>query len=87
MPVEQWHLSKSVPITFIFAIVLQTVAIVWFFADLSGSVETNSRDIIRHDTRIETLESAVQDQAISLARMSENIQAIRDIIETIAQQE
>lgn len=80
---EQWHLSKSVPLTFLFAIVLQTVTLVWFIANLNSSVENNSREIIRHETRIQSLETAVQSQAVSVARMDENIQAIRSMIENL----
>lgn len=79
---EQWHLSKSVPISFIFAILTQTVVLVWFIANLNSNVETNARDIIRHETRIQNLEAAVQSQAVSLGRMDENIQAIRALIES-----
>lgn len=78
---EQWHLSKSVPISFIFAILTQTIVLVWFIANLNSNVETNARDIIRHEARIQSLEAAVQSQAVSLARMDENIQAIRALIE------
>jgi cell division protein FtsB len=81
---EQWHLSKSVPITFIFAIILQTITLVWFIANLNSTVENNSREIVRNETRIESLEQVVQSQAVAIARMDENIQAIRDIVETMA---
>jgi len=79
---EQWHLSKSVPITFLFAILVQTVTLVWFIANLNSSVDNNARDLIRHETRIQSLETAVQSQAVAVARMDENIQAIRTLIET-----
>jgi cell division protein FtsB len=80
---EQWHLSKSVPITFLFAILLQTVTLVWFIANLSSSVENNAREILRHETRIQALEAVVQTQAVAVARMDENIQAIRSMIENL----
>jgi cell division protein FtsB len=80
---EQWHLSKSVPISIIGAVVVQTVTIVWFIANLNANVQINTRDLVRHETRIETLEASVQSQAISMARMDENIQAIRDMVEQL----
>jgi hypothetical protein len=82
---EQWHLSKSVPISFIFAILMQTVALVWFVSSLNASVETNARDIVRHETRLTALEQVVQSQALTLARMDENIKAIRDHLERTGQ--
>jgi hypothetical protein len=84
---ENWHLSKSVPITFIAAVVFQTGAIGWFISELNASVETNARDLLRHETRIEVLETAAQSQAVALARMDANIQAIRDIVEQMARTE
>jgi cell division protein FtsB len=81
---EPWHLSKSVPLSIILAVVAQTVTLVWFIAGLTASIDRNTRDIIRHETRIETLEASVQSQAISVARMDENIQAIRAMLEQMA---
>lgn len=83
---EQWHLSKSVPISIIGAVIVQTVTIVWFIAELNANVQMNTRDLVRHETRIETLEASAQAQAISVARMDENIQAIRDMVEQLMRQ-
>jgi cell division protein FtsB len=81
---EPWHLSKSVPLSIIFAVIVQTVTLVWFIAGLNASIENNARDIVRHETRLESLETSVQNQAISVARMDENIQAIRQMLEQMA---
>lgn len=81
---EPWHLSKSVPLSIIFAVVVQTVTLVWFIAGLNASIDNNARDIVRHETRLESLETSVQNQAISVARMDENIQAIRQMLEQMA---
>lgn len=84
---ESWHLSKSVPITFILAIVGQTVALVWYVSTLDAAVESNSRDLVRNETRIETLEKTVQQQAVTLARIDANLEAIRNIVEKMANRE
>lgn len=78
---SQWHLSKSVPITFILAIVGQTVALIWFVASLRNDVDNNQAQIVRHEIRLETVENIVQNQAVMLARIDENLKAIRDAIE------
>ena len=78
---SQWHLSKSVPITFILAIVAQTVALIWFVATLRNDVDSNASQILRHEVRLESIEDIVQSQAIMLARIDENLKAIRDAIE------
>ena len=81
---EPWHLSKSVPLSIIFAVIAQTVTLVWFIAGLNASIDSNAKDIVQHETRLEALETSVQNQAISVARMDENIQAIRQMLEQMA---
>lgn len=81
---DSWHLSKSIPLTLIFAITCQTVALIWFVASLSNDIDTAKKELIRQDTRISTLESVVQSQAVTMARMDENIKAIRDAVEMMA---
>lgn len=78
---ESWHLSKSVPASLIFAIVCQTVALIWFVATLSNDVAYNQMANVKQDIKIETLEKIVQGQAVTMARMDENIGAIRDMLE------
>jgi hypothetical protein len=80
----QWHLSKSVPITFILAIILQTIALIWFVATLRNDVDANQKEILRIETRTESLESVVQTQAITLGRIDENIKSIRMILDSMA---
>lgn len=78
---DNWHLSKSVPISFILAIIAQTTALVWFVASMSNGIDNNAKEIVRHDTRIKSLETIVQDQAVTMARIDENIKAIRNMME------
>lgn len=80
----QWHLSKSVPITFILAIMLQTIALIWFVATLRNDVDTNKKEIVRLEARTENLESVVQTQAVTLGRIDENIKSIRIILDNMA---
>lgn len=83
---EPWHLSRSVPVTLIFAIVCQTVALIWFVASLSSDVDANKMTNARQDAKIESLERIVQNQAVTMARMDENIKSIRDLLENMAKQ-
>ena len=78
---DSWHLSKSVPISFIVAIVLQTAALVWYVSTLDSAIKQNSKDILRNETRLNTIERIVQSQAVTLGRMDENIKAIREMME------
>jgi len=79
-----WTMTKSIPISFILAIIGQTIALVWYVSSLDNAIENNKKDLIKHETRIEALEAVVQSQAVTLGRMDENIKAIRDSVEKMA---
>jgi hypothetical protein len=79
---ENWHLSKSVPITVIVTIVMQSLGLVWYVSTLDASVSTNAREIARHEVRIIEIEKTSQIQAVMLGRIDENIKAIRMVIES-----
>lgn len=83
---DSWHLSKSVPVTFITAIIGQTIALVWFVASLNSGIQVNTRELVRHETRLQNLEISVQAQAVTMGRMDENIKAIREAVERMAGQ-
>ena len=85
MTKENWHLSKSVPATFLLAIAVQTVGLVWYMSSLDATVETNAREIARHEIRINEVERTAQAQAVSLGRIDENIKAIRNMVEKMAE--
>lgn len=78
---ESWHLSKSVPITFILAIILQTFGVIWYMSTLDANVTLNARDIARHEIRINEMEKQTQELKVLNARIDENIKAIREMME------
>ena len=81
---DNWHLSKSVPITLIFGLLVQGAAIVWTVSMIMSDIENNREEIIILEKRIGRIEVSVQNQAISLARIDENIKAIRSSVEKMA---
>jgi len=74
---------KGLPLPFIFTLVLQTATIVWYISSLNSAVENNTKDIIRKEARLSSVEATVQNQAVMLARIDENLKAIRLLIEDI----
>ena len=84
MSEEAWHLSKSIPLTLVFAIFCQTVALIWFVASLRNDIDSAQKELLRQDTRITTLEETVQNQAVTMGRIDENIKAIRGAVEAMA---
>lgn len=85
MSQDSWYLSKSIPLTFVLAIIGQTIALVWFVADLNNDIEINTRELVRHETRLMALENVVQTQAVTMARIDENIKAIRTTLTGMAE--
>ena len=81
---DSWHLNKSVPITLIFGLIVQGAAIVWTVYMMMSDIEDNSEEIIALEERMGRLETSVQSQAVSLARIDENIKAIRSSVEKMA---
>lgn len=84
MDKESWLTSKSIPLALVGAILLQTVAVVWYMAGLDNSVETNMREIARHEIRIANLETTAQELSLMNARIDENIKSIRLTLEKMA---
>ncbi len=87
MSSDNWHLSKSVPITLIFGLLVQGAAIVWTVSMMMSDIEDNREDIIAIEERMGRLETSVQSQAIALARIDENIKAIRSSVEKMANEQ
>ena len=63
---QGWHLSKSVPATFVLAILVQTVGLVWYMSSLDANVTTNAREIARQEIRINEIEEKSQIQAVTV---------------------
>ena len=85
MKPDPWHLSRSVPLTLVIAIACQTVALIWFVVTLRNDVDTNHDSLVRIQARTNTLEKMVHNQSISIARMDENIKAIRIAVERMSE--
>ena len=81
---DSWHLSKNVPVMFVLAVVLQTIALVSYISNMNASMEVNTIDIARHEVRLASLERTTQQQAITLGRIDENIRAIRDMVDSMS---
>ena len=72
---------KHLPVSIVLTIILQTVAVIWYIGTLDSSIAANARQIERHEIEIQSLQEVVHSQAIMLARMDDNIKAIRMAVE------
>ena len=77
----EWHLSKSVPLTFVVAIFLQTLSLVWYVSSMDNNIKNNQKELLRQEVRLSGIEDTVQTQALTLARIDENIKSIRVMME------
>ena len=84
---DNWHLSKSVPLTLIFGLFVQGAAIVWTVSTMTSDIEVNASKIVELQQRMGRVEDAVHGQAVSMARIDENIKAIRLSVEKMADKE
>ena len=82
---DNWHLSKSVPLGLIIGLITQGAAIVWTVSMMMSDIETNRKDITETQMRVSRLETSVQNQAVSMARIDENIKAIRSAVEKMSE--
>lgn len=78
---QSWHLSKVIPVSFILAIIMQTIALVVFITTLTGDVASNSDDILKLQSENTRLSRTVQSQEVTLGRIDENIKAIKQFLE------
>mgnify|MGYP003625014191 FL=1 len=81
---QEWHMSKSVPVTLIIGLITQGAAIVWTVSMMMSDIESNRDDIIELRDRTSSIEKSVQSQAVSIARIDENIKAIRNAVEIMS---
>ena len=81
---DGWHISKSVPATLLLGLVTQAAAIVWTVSMMMADIQQNTEKLIGFSERVNRVETMVQSQAISMARIDENIKAIRKSVEQMA---
>jgi len=78
---EQFSISKQVSISMLIALALQTVAVIGFITTLRNDVDNNRERLVDNANQIRIMEAMVQQQAVSIARIDENIKAIRAMAE------
>ncbi len=77
-------IKTSIPLTVLVGLGVQAVAIIWSASMMYSDIQANANEIAKISVRTLALEKSVQGQAVSLARIDENINAIRKSLENIA---
>jgi len=75
---EQWHLSRSVPISIFIGLGVQAAAAVWMFSQMSSDIATNKKHIERLDIQVEEIRDTASAQAVQLGRIEAQIDALMD---------
>jgi hypothetical protein len=81
---DGWHISKSVPATLLLGLMTQAAAIVWTVSMMMADIQQNNEKLMNFSERVDKVETMVQNQAVSMARIDENIQHIRGAVEKMA---
>ena len=80
---EEWHLSKSVPVTIIAVMVVQFAGAIWFFSTLDSSVATNDRRIASLENEVADIRATAQTQAVQLGRIEANLDSMKETLSRI----
>jgi uncharacterized coiled-coil protein SlyX len=65
--------EAKIPFSTIVIVLVQLVAMVAFATNLSADIDKTEAEVVRHDTRIGNIESQMQAQQVTLARIDENL--------------
>jgi len=82
---DGWRITASVPAALVLGLASQAAAIIWVASMMMSDIESNARDINSITNRMSRVESMVQSQAVSMAKISTNIEHIRAAVESMAQ--
>ncbi len=79
-----WSLQRTIPLTLILGLVTQAAAIIWTSSQMASDVSKNAEKIAVLELQFSKLEDSVQAQAVSMARIDENIKGIRELLERMS---
>ena len=81
---DGWHIAKSVPATLLLGLITQAGAIVWTVSMMMSDIDRNTQSINTVNMRLGEVEDSVHMNDIATARIDENIKAIRNAVEKMA---
>jgi len=79
-----WSLQRTIPLTLILGLVTQAAAIIWTSSQMASDISKNAEKIAVLELQFSKLEDSVQAQAVSMARIDENIKGIRELLERMS---
>lgn len=83
---DSWHLSKSVPIGLILALLFHASAVVWYGSQWTAAISENRKDIEQLNQGFIAIAKDSQAQAVQLARIEENTRFVGERVAELVRQ-
>ena len=77
--------EEKIPLSTIVIVLIQIVAMVAFATNLQADIEKNEVEVVRHDARLTAIETTMNSQEVTLARMDENLKHIKNSLDKMSQ--
>jgi septal ring factor EnvC (AmiA/AmiB activator) len=78
-----WHLNKSVPVSLIMAMFLQSAAAIWWASSIESRVGSIAKSDDAQAQQIRTVETSVQSQAVEAATLTAQLPALNDALDEV----
>ncbi len=75
--------EETIPLSTIVIVLIQIVAMVAFATNLQADIDKTEVEVVRHDARLNAIETTMNSQEVTLARMDENLKHIRESLDKI----
>ena len=80
---DNWHLSKSVPLTLIFGLFVQGAAIIWSVSGMVSDIKYNKATIAEVRTENARLANNIHENDVMIARIDANVEAIKEALNVV----
>jgi septal ring factor EnvC (AmiA/AmiB activator) len=80
---ESWHLNKSVPVTILLTLFLNTAGVIWMVSQMNSDIEVNKRHIAENVADINKLEAQVHDTDVEIGRIGEFMKNVDSALKRI----
>mgnify|MGYP003127802415 FL=1 len=74
---EDWHLSKNVPITLFVLLAFHAINVMGAFTEVEVGVSQNAKDIAKVSNNFDKLDARQRDLEVRVARIDENVMQIK----------
>ena len=81
---DGWHVTRTIPITILFALAIQLAGIVWTLSAMQSSINRNAHDIASINKQVDILRSSASNQAVQLGRIEEGVRSINKQLDALA---